>query len=707
MGRLAAVAALALALAGCGSSTPAPPGLALRVGHDPFLLTVVRNGRTVVAEDAHARLRYQLASGAEHALTKVTAVHGNAYEVATDEQGRTATVTVTRIAPGFHVAVRFHPAGGIAFVFDAFAAGPDDHFLGGGSRSGGIDLRGQVVPVKVSYACGAIAVPYFSSTAGWGLRLDSQHVAGLAFPGSPGGTGCRFGAGAQCSFPALVDTAEVCVRDSRLDEDLYVGGLAATLAAFQAAAGQPRVPPPSELALIKWRDEVSGPGQIIEDVTRFQGARVPIGWVLLDNPWEPCIGDLTFDPTRIPDPAGLIRRVHALGVKFMLWISPKVYCGGGYPPSALVGLPADKPVLDLRRPSVFAAFKARLRRLYALGVDGIKADRGDDADLDALSPTAQNDYPLLFAHAALDGMPPTFAAIFRAGTVGSAAVVPGFWGGDQTGDFPGLQQAIELGASAAMSGFPTWGSDVGGYDSTGLTPEVFARWAQLGAVSPIMEVGGIGANATPWTLGAGAMTALRAAAVLHYELFPYLYGLLRRHQPVLRPLGYAYPGDPQAWKASLELLVGPDLFAAPVIGGGTTPSVYLPRGAWVDLYTGEPETGGRVFIRPTPDTEFPFYVRAGAVLPFNLRTTDPATWWGVDELTHPGRAGFLATNLATLSLRGQPRDVQLFVPAPARPRRVLLGGRAVAWTWSPGPLPGVVVRVHGPTVRGKIVLSRT
>jgi alpha-D-xyloside xylohydrolase len=254
-----------------------------------------------------------------------------------------------------------------------------------------------------------------------------------------------------------------------------------------------------------------------------------------------------------------------------------------------------------------------------------------------------------------------------------------------------------------MSGFPVWGSDVGGYSSEKLTADVFARWAQLGAISPVMEVGGVGPNATPWVLGETAMSALRSSAVLHYELFPYLYGLLRRGEPVLRPLGFAHPDDPEAWRADLELLVGPDLLAAPVAGPGTMPSVYLPKGTWVDLYKGTTVTGGRVFSRSTPMTQFPFYARAGAVIPFNLRTQD--SWWGVNEQTHPGRAGFLATNGARLDLRGQPRDVQIFVPAPRRPGAVTLGGRSVAWTWNPGPLPGVVIRLHGPAVRGELALS--
>ncbi len=119
-----------------------------------------------------------------------------------------------------------------------------------------------------------------------------------------------------------------------------------------------------------------------------------------------------------------------------------------------------------------------------------------------------------------------------------------------------------------------------------------------------MEVGGSAPNATPWTLGPGAMSGLRAAAVLHYELFPYLYGLLAAHQPVIRPLAFGYPDDAKSWGSNYEFLVGPDLLAAPVTGPGTTPSVYLPPGSWVDLYTGAKVKGGGPLVH-APDAARP------------------------------------------------------------------------------------------------------
>jgi alpha-D-xyloside xylohydrolase len=706
------VAPVALALATglilCGAlsgSAKAQQGLSLQVDRNPFRLTLVSGGTIVAREaDPPVRLRYQLKStGDQYSLTNVVSAQDGVYQVATNEPGRAATVTVLRLRHGFRVIVRLSPAADIQQVYDSFETAPGEHFLGGGERGGYVDLHARVVPDYVSNICSYAPVPFFASSAGWGLRLVGVNVGALAFPGSQGGSGCGLESRPSCGFPALSERVEVCLRGSTLVEDLYAGSLPAILADYEAETGLPRTPPSSELALIKWRGrtEFTSAADLLDDIQRFRAAGIPIGWVLLDDVWQTCMGTLTFDPGRFPDPAAVVRDVHALGVRFMLWVSPKSVCNT-VPSFDLLGPPGDS-VLDLSNPEVAAAFQRQLAQLVGLGIDGVKADRGDEVDLEQVSDFLQNEYPILYARVVMDALPPGSAAIFRAASAGSQRVVPGIWAGDQTGDFSGLQEAIRSGETAAMSGFPTWGSDVGGFNSPGLTPEVFARWAQLGAVSPVFEVGGDGPNSTPWTLGPTAMTALRAAAILHYELYPYLYGLLRRGQPVLRPLGYAYPEDPGSWANELEFLVGPDLLAAPVTSTGTTANVYLPPGTWIDLYDGHRVRGGSTFTRPTPLTEFPLYLRDGSVVPFNLRTA--SSWWGVDELDRADRAGFLVADGTTLELRHQPHRIQVFVPASRPPHTVTLGGRAVAWSWNNGPLPGVVIRLHGPSVLGEVRLS--
>ena len=261
-----------------------------------------------------------------------------------------------------------------------------------------------MLAVKVAARCSYAPVPFFSSSAGWGVRLASQNVAGMAFPGSAGGAGCQAGPEPACGFPPLVDRAEVCVQGAALDEDLYAGSQPQVLADYEADSGQPAVPPASLLGLIKWRDVVSGPAEVLDDVTRLQAAGIPLGWVELDNPWEPCNGLLTFDTSRIADPKRLIEQVHARGVRFMLWVSPRETCAQGYPNGSLIGAAGER-ILDLRKPAAASAFEARLRRLVALGVDGFKADRGDENDLQAVTPGLDNSYPLLYAKAVTSALP--------------------------------------------------------------------------------------------------------------------------------------------------------------------------------------------------------------------------------------------------------------------------------------------------------------
>jgi len=701
---LAALAALA-ALPGCGggSSSPGEQGVTARVDTDPFRLTVLRDGEPVVSQAMGGRLRYRLESGEEHRLTRASSSADGIYRVETDEPGRTAEVRVSETPVGIRLSMRLEPETGVAQVYDAWETGPEEHFLGGGEQGEAVDLRGEILAGKVSWVCTHAPVPYVASSAGWALRVDTLNVYALAFPGSSGGTGCLFSERPSCEFPGLADRAEVCVRGARLDLDLYAGSFEETLRDYHARAGAPAVPPPGQFELIKWRDENQSSDELLEDVDRLRAAGIPVGWIILDNPWEPCIGEMTFDPRRIPDPEGLIRQLSERDVRLMLWVSPKLKCPSGYPPEAILGADQDQQTLDLRIPTVMAEFRRRLRNVVELGVAGFKGDRADEVDLEDLAPDYHNTYPILFARAVMDEAPEGAAVILRAAAMGSQSILPGIWAGDQPGDWVGLHRAIRMGQTAAMSGYPTWGSDVGGYSSEQLTPEVFARWAQLGAVSPVMEVGGIGPHATPWVLGEEAMEALRRAAILHYELYPYFRSVIDRGEPVLRPLGYAYPDDPQAWESDLQFLVGPDLLAAPVTGGGTTPSVYLPAGEWVDLHSGGAVEGGEIFVRSTPLDDLPLYLRAGAVIPFNARTADP--WWELDELDRADRAGYLATDGAQLDLAGQPEGVQILVPAPVRPGAVTLDGREVDWTWSPGPMPGAVVRLEGPDVRGELRLS--
>ena len=539
----------------------------------------------------------------------------------------------------------------------------------------------------------------------------------MAFGRVADGEQCQLGT-SPCEIASGVDVVQACFKTTSLSYEVYPGSPEQAVRAYAARTGRPPLPQPEQFALTKWRDQVGGEAELTEDADRFEQAGIPLGWLILDNPWETgaCAGSMQFDANRWPDPAGMVTRLHERGLRLMLWVSPMVrtVCGRDFYPRDRVIGPDEYQAIDLTDPAVAATFEQRLVGALASGVDGFKVDRGDEVDLEsrALAGGAGDDvhnaYPLLLAQSIQRAMRTARGAalptLFRAGFTSAQHLETGSWSGDLPGSWGGLEQAVRSAQTAGLVGYSTWGSDVGGYNSGTLPADLFVRWAQLGAISPVFEVGGVGDNATPWTIGQEAMDGLRSAALLHYELFPYHYQLARAATatgvPILRPLAFQYPEDDGSWQADHEILVGPSLLAAPVVQAGTNAPVYLPPGEWLDLGAGTTVTGPSSLVRPTTIDEMPLYLRTGAAIPYNLRSPD--VWrspWKLNDLFRPDRGGWLlaagttgaagnsaeygtiratwAKGRLRIAVRQARKGTQVLVAGVRAPRTVRIDGRLV------------------------------
>jgi alpha-D-xyloside xylohydrolase len=693
--------------------------------------------------------------------------------VATDEPGRTATISVQPRSGAIHVVYRLSRPSTVAAIGFAFRASRLDHFLGTGQRTRWVDMRGTAVPLKAFNACGSSSPSaFFVGSGGFGAWSETTSVGRIGFPGvaeNDPNFNCELGS-PPCSVGPPIDAVRICFKDSAATFDLATGSVRALLERHARAVGLPRAPWLPQLALVKWRDSIAGAAELFDDIQQMRSRGLPIGWVILDNPWEAgsahddCYGSLTFDPAVYPDPQQMIASIHALGVKFMLWISPqinRVTCPPpGLPDGWLTG--DDRTyVRDLTLPAERSEFTADLKRLVALGVDGFKGDRGDEVNLEPDTLSAgpgvryQNVIPLLYDRAAAAALSashgPQFATMFRSFVPGSSSVLPGFIGPDSDHTFDGLAGSIRAAQTAGIAGAPTWGSDIGGYSGGTLTPEVFVRWAQFAALTPIFEVGGAGPSATFWQLGNAAIAGFKAAATLHYELAPYLYELgveaSRTGLPVVRPLGLSWPRDARAWSHSLEFTVGDALLAAPVtVTGGTdgsaAASVYLPAGTWIDLFNGGTTVGPKTASRRSGPNGFPLYLRSGAAIPDNFRT--PSLWsspWLPDDLQRPDRQGWLAAprlgataravdrqstftatadpnGVVTITVTHALRQQQLVVFAPRAVCRVTsdagvvprasvdgLPGASSGWALDPSPPRGLVVKIDGAPATLQLHLS--
>ena len=411
--------------AGAVADAAAPSVASWEARSAPFRLLFRDERRRPTAEQIRERgrgpgssLGYDLEDGTSHRLTDLIrsspVPRGRRYIVGTDEPTRTATVIVQRTSRGLRVAWTFQPAAGVARVYESFAARDGEHFLGGGQQGASVDLRGRALELKVSYGCGrTIVAPFYLSSAGYGVLFRTSAIGHLQFAGSHDGPECSEGIRGKtppCPVAALPDRIQACFKAQALTYEVYAGSPTEVISAYTAAVGRPRLPPPSQFALIKWRDEVASGAELLDDAARLRRAGIPLGWVIVDNPWEEnrCLGTLTFDPVRFPDPKRTFAALRERGVKVMLWVSPYLSrredCPApGFPDGTLRQGDELEWSIDLTDGRAAAIWRSRLRAALALGVDGLKGDRGDELDHEpdtfAAGPgtLVHNLYPAAFA----------------------------------------------------------------------------------------------------------------------------------------------------------------------------------------------------------------------------------------------------------------------------------------------------------------------
>jgi alpha-glucosidase (family GH31 glycosyl hydrolase) len=78
----------------------------------------------------------------------------------------------------------------------------------------------------------------------------------------------------------------------------------------------------------------------------------------------------------------------------------------------------------------------------------------------------------------------------------------------------------------------------------------------------------------------------------------------------MRALFLDVSDDLEIWRWPYEYFLGDDLLVAPVIEPGVESwQVYLPRGEWIDAWTGQTHLGPLVVSRRTKLEEIPVYLR--------------------------------------------------------------------------------------------------
>jgi alpha-glucosidase len=201
------------------------------------------------------------------------------------------------------------------------------------------------------------------------------------------------------------------------------------------------------------------------------------------------------------------------------------------------------------------------------------------------------------------------------------------WTGDNRSRWQHLRSSIPMLTNLSLSGVSFCGADIGGFFLS-CSPELYARWIQLGSLYPFARTHTMWATRRqePWSFGERVANIARASLQLRMRLLPYLYDLFREAErsgtPVWRPLFFEFPEDEIAPGVEDQVMIGPSLLAAPVVVRGERErEVYLPPGAWFSWHDDACYMGPRSVRVAAPLERMPLFVRSGSVIPTRSSVT--------------------------------------------------------------------------------------
>ena len=397
--------------------------------------------------------------------------------------------------------------------------------------------------------------------------------------------------------------------------------------------------------------------EIVDIGRSYRERRIPCDVLWLDIGYMSGYRVFTWDEEKFPDVRGMVAEMKANKLRLVTIVDPGVKAEAGYAvfddgrkqnlfcktESGKLYLghvwPGHSVFPDFVRPETRAWWSDLNARHVESGIAGIWNDMNEPSTGD-ISPFAMrfdrdatnqpheryhNQYALLMAMSTNQGMRQANPGgrpfvLSRAGFAGIQRYAAQ-WLGDNVSDWDHLQMSVPMATGMGISGQPFIGADIPGF-AANPTPELFVRWMQYGAMTPFCRCHNEAGERDqyPWSFGAGVEKRIRDALDLRYRLLPYIYSAFvlasETGEPVQRPLVYDFQNDRHARETDDAYLFGDALLVAPVLGPGQTARhVYLPKGTWVDWYTGERHAGEQFITANAPLDRIPLFARGGHVIP--------------------------------------------------------------------------------------------
>lgn len=415
--------------------------------------------------------------------------------------------------------------------------------------------------------------------------------------------------------------------------------------------GKMPLPPRWALGFHQCRYSYYPDARVREIANEFRKRRLPCDVIWLDIHYMNGYRVFTFDPKRFPNPKATNDYLHNNGFHSVWMIDPGVkaeqsyfvydsgnrrrvwvqtrdgrdYRGEVWPGQCVFP--------DFTMPDTRQWWSELYKGFIAKGVDGVWNDMNEPAVFNTPDWTMPEDN----VHRGGGGLPPgphrmyhnVYGMLMTQGTrEGVLKARPdkrpfvltrsnhlgghryaATWTGDNLAKMEHLATSIPMSLNLSLSGQPLSGADIGGYEGNA-TPELFGKWMALGVFYPFSRAHASvdSQSQEPWRFGTEIENVSRTALERRYRLLPYLYTLAfnasTTGEPIMQPVFFADPKDPELRAEEAAFLFGPDLVVTPLWASGAK----VPKGIWrdVSLLDGKREQDG---YQPG------MKIRGGAIVP--------------------------------------------------------------------------------------------
>ncbi|MGL5894944.1 MAG: glycoside hydrolase family 31 protein [Bacteroidales bacterium] len=381
-----------------------------------------------------------------------------------------------------------------------------------------------------------------------------------------------------------------------------------------------------------------------EDILKYARDIVKNGFtpgvIMIDDNWQEDYGSWTFSAKRFKDPKGMIKELHEMGFKVMVWICPFVSADSevyrklaadrlllldkDLHQDILWANTSNKPAIvrwwngasacvDLSNPKAQEWFKGQLDILVnEYKVDGFKFDAGDAEsytnDVVSYDSPTPNDQTSYFAKLGLNYPLNEYRASWKMAGLPLAQRLR-----DKTHRWGDLEKLIPDQMSQSVAGYAYTCPDMiggGEYQSflngAVIDQELIVRSAQVHALMPMMQF-----SVAPWRVLSKENTDICLKMAKIHEEFASTFITLAKESsvtgmPIVKPMELAFPGKGYE-QIKDQFVLGDNIVVAPVVKkGDRSRKVTLPEGRWVDEL-GKKYKGGKTIDIPVPLDRLPYF----------------------------------------------------------------------------------------------------